>query len=103
MKHQKIYVNGMTCINCQNRITYDPKKISMEQIIARINSLGYRASTQNTSKKENIIRAVREIAIIAVIFLLLQRLGILNRLAPGKLADKMAQCSVIHCNTTLDV
>ena len=101
----------MTCINCQNRITstlqqtsgiteasvsyetgaaeitYDPKKISMEQIIARINSLGYRASTQNTSKKENIIRAVREIAIIAVIFLLLQRLGILNRLAPGKLAD----------------
>lgn len=59
MKHQKIYVNGMTCINCQNRITstlqqtsgiteasvsyetgtaeitYDPKKISMEQIIAR--------------------------------------------------------------------
>lgn len=111
MKHQKIYVNGMTCINCQNsitstlqqtsgiteasvsyetgtaEITYDPKKISMEQIIARINSLGYSASTQNTSKKENIIRAVREIAIIAVIFFLLQRLGILNRLAPGKLAD----------------
>ena len=111
MKHQKIYVNGMTCINCQNRIastlqqtsgitetsvsyetgvaeiTYDPKKISMEQIIARINSLGYSASTQNTSKKENIIRAVREIAIIAVIFFLLQRLEILNRLAPGKLAD----------------
>ena len=111
MKHQKIYVNGMTCINCQNRITstlqqtggiteasvsyetgaaeitYDPKKISMEQIVARINSLGYSASTQNTSKKENIIRAVCEISIIAVIFLLLQRLGILNRLAPGKLAD----------------
>ena len=111
MKHQKIYVNGMTCINCQNRIastlqqtsgiteasvsyetgvaeiTYDPEKISMEQIIARINSLDYGASTQNTSKKENIIRAVREIAIIAVIFFLLQRLGILNRLAPGKLAD----------------
>ena len=63
----------MTCINCQNRITstlqqtsgiteasvsyetgaaeitYDPEKISMEQIIARINSLGYSASTQNTS------------------------------------------------------
>ena len=101
----------MTCINCQNRIastlqqtsgiteasvsyetgvaeiTYDPEKISMEQIIARINSLDYGASTQNTSKKENIIRAVREIAIIAVIFFLLQRLGILNRLAPGKLAD----------------
>ena len=97
MKHQKIYVNGMTCINCQNRIastlqqtsgiteasvsyetgaaeiTYDPEKISMEQIIARISSLGYSASTQNTSKKENIIRAVREIAIIAVIFFLLQR------------------------------
>ena len=76
MKHQKIYVNGMTCINCQNRIastlqqtseiieasvsyetgvaeiTYDQEKISMEQIIARINSLSYGASTQNTSKKK---------------------------------------------------
>ena len=111
MKHQKIYISGMTCINCQNRImstlqqtsgiteasvsyetglaevTYDPSKISMEQIIAKINNLGYGASTQNTSKKENITRAVREIAIIAVIFFLLQRFGILNRLAPGKLAD----------------
>ena len=111
MKHQKIYVNGMTCINCQNRImstlqqtsgitegsvsyetgvaevTYDPSKISMEQIIAKINNLGYGASTQNISKKENIIRTVREIAIIAVIFFILQRFGILNRLAPGKLAD----------------
>ena len=111
MKYQKIYVNGMTCINCQNKIisalqqtngitevsvsyetgvaevTYDPNQISMEQIITQINNLGYGASTQNISKKETIIRAVREIAIIAVIFFLLQRLGILNRLAPGKLAD----------------
>ena len=101
----------MTCINCQNRImsalqqtsgitevsvsyekglaevTYDPNLISMEQIIAQINNLGYGASMQNASKKETIIRAVCEIAIIAVIFFLLQRFGILNRLAPGKLAD----------------
>ena len=101
----------MTCINCQTRIAsalnkcsgvvdvsvsyetgmaefvYDPAKISLEQIIAIINNLGYVASTQSTSKKKIILRATREIIIIAVLFFLLEHFGILNRLAPNSLAD----------------
>ena len=111
MKHEKLYIGGMTCINCQTRIadalnkcggiteisvsyengtaefSYDPSEILLEQVIAIINNLGYEASTQSTSKKKNIQNAVREIAIIAVLFFLLQRFGILNRLVPDSLAD----------------
>ena len=111
MKHEKLYIGGMTCINCQTRIvaalnkcsgiteisvsyengvaefSYDPAKISLEQIIVSINKLGYEASAQSTSKKKNIQKAVQEIVIIAALFFLLQRFGILNRLAPNSLAD----------------
>lgn len=111
MKHEKLYISGMTCINCQTRIasalkncsgitevsvsyetgtaefSYDPEIISLDQIITIVGDLGYEASAQNTSKKKVILRAVREIAIIAVLFFLLQRCGILNRLVPNSLAD----------------
>ena len=111
MKHEKLYISGMTCINCQTRIAsalnnrsgitevsvsyetgtaeffYDPEMVSLDQIITMIGDLGYEASAQNTSKKKIIQRAVREIAIIAVLFFLLQRCGILNRLVPNSLAD----------------
>ena len=66
---------------------YDPEMVSLDQIITMIGDLGYEASAQNTSKKKIIQRAVREIAIIAVLFFLLQRCGILNRLVPNSLAD----------------
>ena len=111
MKHEKLYISGMTCINCQTKIAsalnsrdeitevsvsyetgtaeffYDPVKLSLDQIIEVIDALGYEASPQNTSKGKVVLRAVREIAIIAVLFFLLQSFGILNRLAPNSLAD----------------
>ena len=111
MKHEKLYISGMTCINCQTRIAsalndrsgitevsvsyetgtaeffYDPEMVSLDQIITMIGDLGYEASAQNTSKKKVILRAVWEIAIIVVLFFLLQRCGILNRLVPNSLAD----------------
>lgn len=111
MKHEKLYINGMTCINCQTRIasalnsrsgitevsvsyetgtaefSYDPEMVSLDQIITMIGDLGYEASAQNTSKKKVILKAVREIMIIVVLFFLLQRCGILNRLVPNSLAD----------------
>ena len=101
----------MTCINCQTRIasalnnrsgitevsvsyetgtaefSYDPEMVSLDQIITMIGDLGYEASAQNTSKKKVILKAVREIMIIVVLFFLLQRCGILNRLVPNSLAD----------------
>lgn len=111
MKHEKLYISGMTCINCQTRIesalndrsgitevsvsyetgtaefSYDSEIVSLDQLITMIGDLGYEASAQNTSQKKVILRAVREIAIIAVLFFLLQRCGILNRLVPNSLAD----------------
>ena len=75
MKHEKLYVSGMTCTNCQTRIasalnarsgiteisvsyetdtaefSYDPSKISLEQIIEIIGNLGYEASAH--FKKES--------------------------------------------------
>lgn len=111
MKHEKLYISGMTCINCQTRIasalnnrsgitevsvsyetgtaefSYDPEMVSLDQIITMIGDLGYEASAQNTSKKKVILKAVREIMIIVVLFFLLQRCGILNRLVPNSLAD----------------
>ena len=110
MKHEKLYISGMTCINCQTRIasalnnrsgitevsvsyetgtaefSYDPEMVSLDQIITMIGDLGYEASAQNTSKKKVILKAVREIMIIVVLFFLLQRCGILNRLVPNSLA-----------------
>lgn len=65
MKHAVIYIDGMTCINCQSRIwkaldsrkeitgivvsyedsqaefDYDPQKIQMEEITGMIENLGY--------------------------------------------------------------
>ncbi len=61
--------------------------VSLDQIITMIGDLGYEASAQNTSKKKVILKAVREIMIIVVLFFLLQRCGILNRLVPNSLAD----------------
>ena len=111
MKHEKLYISGMTCINCQTRIAsalkdrsgitevsvsyetgtaeffYEPEMVSLDRIITMIGDLGYETSAQNTSKKKVILRAVREIVIIAVLFFLLQRCGILNRLVPNSLAD----------------
>lgn len=111
MKHEKLYISGMTCINCQTRIesalndrsgitevsvsyetgtaefSYEPEMVSLDWIITMIDDLGYETSAQNTSKKKVILRAVREIVIIAVLFFLLQRCGILNRLVPNSLAD----------------
>lgn len=102
MKHEKLYISGMTCINCQTRIasalnnrsgitevsvsyetgtaefSYDPEMVSLDQIITMIGDLGYEASAQNTSKKKVILKAVREIMIIVVLFFLLQRCGILK-------------------------
>ena len=92
MKHEKLYISGMTCINCQTRIasalnnrsgitevsvsyetgtaefSYDPEMVSLDRIITMIDDLGYETSAQNTSKKKVILRAVREIVIIAVLF-----------------------------------
>ena len=111
MERRQLYIDGMTCINCQKKIEnclrkrveikeaavsyetgvaeilYDANKIALQEIIRIINDLGYDAKSEANSRKEFVLRAVRELAIILAVFFLLQHFGILNRLAPDSLAD----------------
>lgn len=111
MERRQLYIDGMTCINCQKRIEnclrkkiaikevevsyemgmaailYDADKITLKEIICIINDLGYDAKAESNSRKDIALRAVRELAIIFAVFMPLQHLGILNRLAPDSLAD----------------
>ena len=111
MEHTKLYINGMTCINCQTRIQnalkkqpgisqatvsyetetadilYDSSVISLEQIQGLIDELGYSASVQKASCAKIVSQTLRELGIIVILYFLLQHFGILNYLAPASLAD----------------
>ena len=111
MERRQLYIDGMTCINCQKKIEnclrkrveikeaivsyetgtaeilYDANKITLQEILRMINDLGYDAKSEAGARKDVILRAVKELAVILVVFLFLQHFGILNRLAPDSLAD----------------
>ena len=111
MEHTKLYINGMTCINCQTRIQnalkkqpgisqatvsyetetadilYDSSVISLEQIQGLIDELGYSASVQKASRAKIVSPTLRELGIIVILYFLLRHFGILNYLAPASLAD----------------
>ena len=111
MEHTKLYINGMTCINCQTRIQnalkkqpgitraavsyetetadvlYDSSVISLEQIQGLIDELGYSASVQKASHTKIVGQILRELGIIVILYFLLRHFGILNYLAPASLAD----------------
>ena len=111
MEHRQLYIDGMTCINCQKKIEnclrkrveikeasvsyetgvakvlYDANKITFQEIIRIINDLGYDVKSQANSRKDIVLRTVKELVVILAVFLLLQHFGILNRLAPDSLAD----------------
>ena len=111
MEHTKLYINGMTCINCQTRIQnalkkqsgitqaavsyetetadvlYDSSVISPEQIQGLIDELGYSASVQKASHAKIVGQILRELGIIVILYFLLRHFGILNYLAPASLAD----------------
>ena len=111
MKHTVIYIDCMTCINCQSRIwnvlklrpeitgitvsyeysraefDYDPKKIRMKEIVKMIEDLGYQVIPAEQFRRKQLRQAAAEIFAIALLFVILQRFGILNHLAPDSLAE----------------
>lgn len=104
-------IGGMTCINCQNKIeralrntvgiievrvsyskgfakvTYDKERISLREIICVIESLDYRVLREESYQQPNIDYMVSILAIILLLYMFLQRFGILNLLVPSQLAD----------------
>lgn len=111
MEHAKLYIDGMTCINCQTRIqnalkkqsgitqatvsyetgtanvSFDPSAISLEQIQHLIDELGYSALTKKASRTKIVCRILCELGIIVLLYFVLQHFDILNYLAPASLAD----------------
>ena len=111
MRQIKLYIEGMTCINCQNKIEkelrkrsgiekisvsyengtvdicYDENEISLDKMITIIDDLGYQASLERASGKKVIWITIRELLVIIALFLLLQYFEILNYLTPSSLAD----------------
>ena len=110
-------IDGMTCINCQTRIEnallaaagiksakvswqdgkaeieYDEKQINLKEIKKIIETLDYKVRGNVTGKSDRtgllkeIYRSIFYVVIITLLFILLQKTGLLNLLSPGKVAD----------------
>lgn len=108
-------ISGMTCINCKTRIEnalavlegikkadvswkkgradieYDEEKISLNEIQKIIESLDYKVENSGDGKwKKPLSRVLINITyliIITFLFLILQKTGLLNYLAPAQTAD----------------
>ena len=111
MKHERVYIDGMTCINCQTRIWnalrsrtgitdvtvsyersqaefyYEPQQITLDEIRKLIEDLGYHMILGEKFRRKRFCQAAGEIFVIAFLFLVLQHFGILNHLAPDSLAE----------------
>ncbi len=110
-RRKKLYVRGMTCVNCQTRIQkelrqtegilyarvsynngtadveYDADRILLDEIVNVIERMNYRVLSGAERKKKDIARAFYMLAIILSLYALLQSLGILNMLVPSRVAD----------------
>ncbi|MDR3072948.1 MAG: sulfite exporter TauE/SafE family protein, partial [Clostridiales Family XIII bacterium] len=104
-------IDGMTCQNCQNKIerklqnttgvlsanvsysagtakvTYDANQISGQEIEAAIEQLHYRVRKGTDLQEPMTSRVVALLSIILLLYVLLQHFGLLNLLAPSRLAD----------------
>ena len=111
MEKKVITIDGMTCVNCQERIErklkntkgvfsadvsysqglaeikFDPEILTLNQIITIIQELGYTVAGGRKRKYSKTIRSIVTVAVIMLLYYLLQHFGILNLLVPSMLAD----------------
>lgn len=111
MERKVLFIEGMTCINCQNRIEqalrntagisaahvsygkgqaeieFDNEILSIDHIIAVIQELDYTVVKKRKNDHLSILSSIGTLAIIILLYYLLQRFGILNLLVPSMLAD----------------
>lgn len=105
-------IGGMTCVNCQNKIearlrgtsgvknvkvsfakaaatvTYDSGVVSIEDIAGIIRKLGYEVPAEAGHKKESgAARAAGAVLIIVALYMLMQRLGVLQMFGNFRLAE----------------
>lgn len=111
MERTVFTIDGMTCMNCQNRIEqalkktagissvrvsysrglaeveFDPEILTRSQIVTIIEDLGYTVTEEGQGRKQKPLRSVGTVAVIVLLYYLLQHFGVLNLLVPSMLAD----------------
>ena len=110
-KKIRLNIGGMTCVNCQNKIqkalahtdgiisanvsyesgtadvVYNESRISQQEIAAVVEELDYEVMQGSEFAGYGIINVISMLVIIVALYIMLQSLGILNRLVPSQLAD----------------
>lgn len=110
-KRIRLNIGGMTCVNCQNKIektlnhtegvisacvsynnaaadiVYDDERICLKEIKAAIEGLDYKVIPRKKAAGPDIKNIVCILVIIVSLYVMLQSMGILNLLAPSRLAD----------------
>ena len=125
-KKKTLRISGMNCISCQTKIekalkkakgiesasvkyetgtaeiSFDDEKISLKDIEEIVRNTGYEIGKEDNS----VARTSSILILVLALFLLLQKSGILNTLAPGLLADNtmsygmlflIGLLSSVHC------
>ena len=106
----RLTIDGMTCINCQNRIeealrnhegvfsaTVNFKNgtaaveceesVTRAELVAVIHDLGYRVLAPSEDIRGKLLKASAILLVILFLYLLLSTFGVLNLLVPSQLAD----------------
>lgn len=110
-EHAQFAIQGMTCLSCKNLIertlaktagiltatvdfqkeradvAYDSEIISHKEIIRVIDDLGYKASEYADRSLDIFVKTTTSVAIIAALFIIIQRFDLLNFLVPSQLAQ----------------
>ena len=111
IERKALLIEGMTCVNCQNRIEqalrniagiskvyvsyskgqaeieFDNDILTLDRIIAVIQNLDYKVVKKRKIDYSEFVNRAVTFAIIILLYYLLQRFGILNLLVPSMLAD----------------
>ncbi|WP_312939363.1 sulfite exporter TauE/SafE family protein [Oscillibacter sp.] len=111
IKTEKLHIDGMTCVNCQNKIektlhntvgvqkaevnyaagtaavTYDANILSGKDLAAIIQKLGYQVVTNRRGQSGNRVRSAGFLLMIAALYMLMEHFGFLNLLSPSQLAE----------------
>lgn len=112
MEKKVLLIEGMTCVNCQNRIEqalrnttgiskvnvsynkgqaeveFDNEILTLEQIIHIIQDLDYTVVQRRKIGYKKTVSSIGTFAIIICLYYLLQRFGVLNLLVPSMIADQ---------------
>ncbi|MDR3342040.1 MAG: sulfite exporter TauE/SafE family protein [Treponema sp.] len=111
IKTRKLHIDGMTCVNCQNKIekkllntegieeaevsyttgtavvTYNTDTITMQEITSIIERLDYQVHTDYRSKPDTNHRNIGILVIIVALFMLIQQFGLINLFNAFPLAE----------------